>query len=428
MITGLYPHAHGITENDGRFGGRAGLEPQDKLAHHELQNAGYELGWFGKWHVDNRRSAAAYGFSGFSLPGYGYPYSTDEYENYLNCRGLQKPCVTVEIAGESGKPAGHRVALTEAERWFDYEAGAARLDGCVESHEAFFLSDLATRWLSDRRGEPFFLRVDPWGPHPAYVTAPPFHGMLDDAPLCLPKNFYSSLADRPQHHRDYRDYWTQTLSLDVDGWVHLQQRALEHCALVEAALLRIVDAIDELGLSDNTYVIFTADHGDAVASNGGVANKGGLMVEETMRIPLLVRGPGIVPATSCDSLVSNLDLGPTVLDLCGQPVHEGMHGHSLVPLLKPDAGRFSRPGLMTQHYGLHEPIVQRAYYERELKLVVQQDGFVELYNLTADPHEVSNLAQDAGSARTLRRLRDALSRRMHAVGDTGLGTENIAGH
>ena len=69
MLTGLYPHAHGITENDGRFGGRAGLDPGDRLVHQPFREAGYRCGWFGKWHVDNHRSAADYGFEGFSLPG-----------------------------------------------------------------------------------------------------------------------------------------------------------------------------------------------------------------------------------------------------------------------------------------------------------------------------------------------------------------------
>ena len=89
-------------------------------------------------------------------------------------------------------------------------------------------------------------------------------------------------------------------------------RALEHVALVEAALLGVVDAVDRNGLADSTLVIFAADHGDAVGSNGGICNKGGLMVEETMRIPLLMRGPGVPPGTTCDRLISNLDLPRTI--------------------------------------------------------------------------------------------------------------------
>ena len=68
-----------------------------------------------------------------------------------------------------------------------------------------------------------------------------------------------------------------------------------------------------IGLARSTLVVFTADHGDAVGSNGGVCNKGGLMLEKTIRIPLLMRVPGIPPGTTCDRLVSNLDLPSTIL-------------------------------------------------------------------------------------------------------------------
>ena len=88
MLTGLYPHAHGLTENDGRFGGRAGLDPSDWLVHQEFTTAGYRAAWFGKWHLDNHSDAGRLGFQGWSLPGYGYPYATNAYEEYLERQGL----------------------------------------------------------------------------------------------------------------------------------------------------------------------------------------------------------------------------------------------------------------------------------------------------------------------------------------------------
>ena len=96
MLTGLYPHAHGVIENDGRCGGRAGLDPGDQSMHQPLRAAGYRCGWFGKWHVDNCRSAADYGFEGFSLPGYGYSYATDEYRRYLEDADLPSPIAEID--------------------------------------------------------------------------------------------------------------------------------------------------------------------------------------------------------------------------------------------------------------------------------------------------------------------------------------------
>jgi arylsulfatase A-like enzyme len=391
MLTGLYPHAHGITENDGRFGGRAGLEPGDWLVHRPLSEAGYRCAWFGKWHLDKSRSAMDYGFEGFSRPGYGYPYATPTYRDYLDRMGLSPPFAEIEIPGESGLAAGTRIPLADADDWFDFESGAARLDGPAEAHEAFFLAHLAEDWLKSLGGEPFFLRIDPWGPHPPYVLARPYHGMLEQGVLELSPGFRFDLDGRPPHHRTYRDYWRATLGLDAEGWRRMVVRALEHVALVEAALIGVLDAVDRLGLAESTLVIFTADHGDAVGSNGGVCNKGGLMVEETMRIPLLVRGPGIASGKTCDRLVANFDIPPSILQICGLEHDVEFHGMSLYEA----TGKLrdeERKGLMAEHYGLHEPLLQRAYYADRWKLVVQESGFAELYDLKADPYEMRNLA------------------------------------
>lgn len=419
MLTGLYPHAHGLTENDGRFGGRAGLHPDDKLIHQALLQQGYRCGWFGKWHLDNTRSAADYGFEGFSLLGYGYPYSTDAYRDYLQRYALAPPIATIEMPGESGLPAGSRVALMEADSWFDYEAGTALLDGPAATHEAGFVATLASEWLEQVGDEPFFLRVDSWGPHPPYCVAEPFTDTVNPAQFELPANFAHELATRPWHHRDYQDYWHNTLGLDQVGWQRMCARALEQATLVEQALLGVVATLERLGLRENTLILFSADHGDAVGSNGGIANKGGLLVEETLRIPLLVSGVGIEAGTENASLVSNMDLAATVLDVCGV-ADEALHGESLKPLFLDEAAAV-RDGWMAQHYGLHQHAVQRAWYQGEWKYVAQAEGFEELYDLAADPCERVNLAGEVVQEVVLRAMREGLYREMVRVGDCGTG-------
>ncbi len=416
MLTGLYPHAHGVTENDGRFGGRAGLDPGDRLVHQPLRDAGYRCGWFGKWHVDNHRSAADYGFEGFSLPGYGYPYATPEYRRYLEDAGLPPPVAEIEMSGESGLAVGTQIDLVDADEWFDYESGVARLDGPAEAHEVFFLSRLVERWLDSLGRDPFFARIDPWGPHPPYLLAAPWRGMFEPSAVEPSHNLLFDLAGRPSHHHRYRDYWRTTLGLDAQGWRRMVARALEHVALVEAALLGVVEAVDRIGLADSTLVVFTADHGDAVGSNGGVSNKGGLMVEETMRIPLLMRGPGVPPGTTCDRLVSNLDLPTTILRMCGIDEGVRMHGRNLAELVGEPRAPW-RTGFMAQHYGLHEPAPQRCWYADDWKLVVQEDGFTELYDLDADPHEMRNLADDPEHRVRLESLQAGLRDAMSETGD-----------
>ncbi|MDE0048128.1 MAG: sulfatase-like hydrolase/transferase, partial [bacterium] len=194
----------------------------------------------------------------------------------------------------------------------------------------------------------------------------------------------------------------------------LSRRALQSAALCETALVRLLDVLEDSGRIDDTIIIFTADHGDAVASNGGMTNKGGLMVEETLRIPMLIAGPGI-PQGSNDSLVCNIDLAPTLLDLCGITAHE-MDGTSLCPLLR-RTGPLPRDGLMTEHYGLTTPLWQRAFHQEHWKLVVQADGFTELYDLACDPAEMNNLADSATHAGTLRDMQGDLAKALARYGD-----------
>lgn len=412
MLTGLFPHAHGLTENDGRFGGREGLDVRDWMIHHPLRDAGYRCGWFGKWHVDNRYSALQYGFEGFSLPGYGNPYACGAYRDYLQRKGLPEPVARVAIRNEFAFAEGTALDVIENRDWFDCVSGVAALDGPESLHEAYFVSEQAALWLDSLGSEPFFVRVDPWGPHPPYLLPAPFFGMLDAHHIGLPANFHSKLEHRPDHHRAYRDYWRTAVGLDEESWRKLYQHSLEHVILVETALCKLLDHID----LDNTVVIFNSDHGDAVGSNGGVANKGDLMVEATMQIPLLMAGRGIPAGEVCDQLVGNLDIAPTLLDLCGIDIGHSLHGMSLVPLLNAGGGRW-RSGQMMQHYGLQEPIVQRAWYRDYYKLVIRQDGYRELYDLARDSGELENLAFDPEYQAELESMEQELIQAMRAVND-----------
>ena len=420
MLTGLYPHAHGLTENDGRFGGREGLDASDWMVQQSLLDAGYRCAWFGKWHVDNYQSAQDYGFEGFSLPGYGYPYGTDEYREYLHRNGLERPVATVEIAGESAVGPGERIDFCAASNWFAYEAGSAILEGPAETHEAFFVADLAARWLDSLDDEPFFLRVDTWGPHPPYIVAEPYLDRIADLDPGLPENFITDLSHRPGHHRDYRDFWQSRLQLDTAGWRKMYYRALEQAVMVESALAGLLDKVDW----DNTLVLFTSDHGDAVGSNGGVANKGGLMVEATMHISMLLAGAELPAGETRRQLVSNLDLAPTLLDACGLGSPDGLHGESLMPIAR-RAAEPLRAGLMTEHYGLHVPVAQRAWYRDDYKLVVQEDGFCELYDLSRDPGELSNLAKDPSHAVQRDAMRRELRQAMLGFGDDEARLEKV---
>jgi len=416
MLTGLYPHNHGLTENDGRFGGRGELDPSDQLFSTAFREDGYRCGWFGKWHLSHTQSARDFGFEGWSLGGYGYPYGTPEYARYLRKTGLPDPVIEVELSGESLTPSGTRINLRDQSQWFDYEAGTAILNAPRETHEAFFLADMAADWVRSLNADDrFFMRVDPWGPHPPYIVPKETAVDFDDVDAPVSANLAFDLRHRPDHHRGYRDAWKEALPEEALDHQLLARRALGQAQVIETALLGLVDTLGDLGVLDDTIIVFTADHGDAVGSNGGALNKGGLMVEETMSIPLYVAGPNIPAGQTISDPVANIDLAPTLSQMCGVGFEQG-DGESLVPLWNGEAP--IRAGLMTEHYGLHEPLPQRAWYQGKWKLIVQADGFVELYDLANDPTEMTNLAGVVIQQDRLKAMHRALVAEMDRTGDS----------
>lgn len=200
---------------------------------------------------------------------------------------------------------------------------------------------------------------------------------------------------------------------------------MEHCIIVERAFLRVVEHLKAIGRLEDTIIVFCADHGDAVASNGGVMNKGGLLVEETLRIPLLFAGPGIAKGSTTNNLIGNIDIAPTLLDMCGVTTSMFMQGRSAAAhLAATDATPF-RSELMVEHYGLHVPILQRAFYKGSWKYVIQPDGFEEIYDLSTDPCELENLVGSHAIPNLLEDLRCGLKDEMHRLEDTDPRLERI---
>jgi len=96
MLTGVYPHRHGMLMNNGDCGSRLDFDPGTRLFSHVLRDAGYRCGYFGKWHCGEERGPLDFAFEGWSMLGYGHPYWTDEYAAYLEEFGLPQATVDVE--------------------------------------------------------------------------------------------------------------------------------------------------------------------------------------------------------------------------------------------------------------------------------------------------------------------------------------------
>ena len=415
MLTGVYPHRHGMVMNNGDCGSRLDFEPDARLFSHYLNDAGYRCGYFGKWHVGEERGPLDYGFEGWSMLGYGHAYWDDAYAAYLDEQGLPQAEVDVEWHFGKRELVGQRLRLSDEPNWFRLMESAGRLSTPVETHEAWFVSHLACRWLEERArdGAPFCLRVDVWGPHQPYFVAPPFAGSVDPRSIPEYPNFAHDLADRPAMHRRFRDgrHKACTIGHDWAAWQPVVARCYAHVTQVDAALGRVLDTLDRLGLADNTLVMYTADHGDAIGSQGGVFDKDSLMVEETERIPLALRWPGHLPAGRVtDAFATHMDLVPTALDAARADLPP-MDGESLLRVAADPSAPW-RDDLMCQHHGHGHPAFQRLLAWDRYKYVAHLDDLDELYDLAADPCELRNRIGDPALADVLKKMRQRLARQM----------------
>jgi len=161
--------------------------------------------------------------------------------------------------------------------------------------------------------------------------------------------------------------------------------------------------VAELGLADDTIFVFTADHGEMAGDHGRLGKT--MFFEGSMRVPMIVAGPGIAPGRTNGALVELIDLGKTVCDLCGVTPHALDQGRSLAPILHGECGahretvyaemgcdRMIRDGRWKLHWG--DPISDKRKLGRlHLDKPVTIPGSPgRLYDLENDPHEAQNLA------------------------------------
>ena len=283
-----------------------------------------------------------------------------------------------------------------------------------ETHESFFLATLACEQLEklakSESDQPFSLRVDFWGPHQPHFPTQEFLDLYPKEDFVLPE--YGSYRNRLQgkpgaYYRERSSPFGKDDQLIIpsavnwDEWTEIIRHAFAHITMLDAAGGMIVDKLKELGLDKNTMIIWTTDHGDALASQGGHFDKGSYMSEEVMRIPCAVKWDGVIPAGQVrDELISTIDYPVTILDAAGTAFTKNkVHGRSLLPLLTGKTDQWD-DDLMAETFGhgYGEDINSRMLVHGDYKLIANKESIAELYNLRTDPFELHNLYEDPAFA------------------------------
>jgi arylsulfatase A-like enzyme len=407
LLTGMYPHANGCTENN------VPLRADTPCLPEMLTPGTYATGHYGKWHLGDE-IFPQHGFDEWVSieDGYAKYYSegrdssaASSYHQFLIERGL-----TPEHGSRFGR--GEAARLPE------------------EVGKPAFLAREAVGFLERNRSRPFALYVNFLEPHM------PFFGPRDDqydpADIPLPPNFDAVPGERhPLKTRAYQQAYLQNgfgadtpLETETD-WRRLIARYWGLCSLVDTHVGTILRSLEELGLADNTIVVFTSDHGDMMGSHRLLAKT--VMFEEAVRVPLTIRLPGQRRQRRVAGPVSQVDLVPTLLDLMNAPLPTHLQGASRRTALEsgdaawgedafiewngPNSGlgvdKLGSTNLSTPACGVGPEADIEAAILDPVRSVVTKEGWKlnwsprgehELYDLASDPWERTNRAFDPDQA------------------------------
>ncbi len=417
ILTGVYPHKHGEIKND------AHEAYTHEMYFERLAEAGYKNYYFGKWHA-GKGTALDFGCEGFSIPRYGNPYLTEEYETYLRENDL--PFIEVKVQKNFLDAISENLGIQEGELYKPkFPAYSEYITGILttpkETHEAFFLASLACRKLrkiaESDDGQPFHMRIDFWGPHEPYFAPQEYVDKYDPRKIPEHPNFRDDLKDKPEiYKKDTSHILTEDNELIFPNplpWEEWQKVLAINYAeqtLIDEAGGMILDTLEELGLADNTVVIWAADHGDAVGCHGGHFDKDSYMPQEVLRVPLAIRCPNLIPPGTCDKLVSNIDYPATFLDLANTSFGNSIDGKSLVPLLTQDKDIKWREDLFIETHGHFTTILGRAVVTDRYKYIYNENYMDELYDLQEDPWELNNLIYNEDYKEILQDMKDRLKK------------------
>lgn len=270
------------------------------------------------------------------------------------------------------------------------------------------------------RKTPFFLAVGLYRPHTPYVAPKRYFDMYPPEKIVVPRNPPGYLDTLPAPARRSITRKREQLNLPHDLARRATQAYYASTTFADAQVGRVLDALKRLGLSENTIVLFTSDHGYHMGEHGHWQKT--TLFENAARVPLIISVPGMKTAGRSTPLpVEMVDFYPTLARLCGLPVPEHLSGVSLKPVLE-DINATPRRSALTQYTNGYSLRTARYRYTEW-----GPDGSQgnELYDHAADPKELVNLAGRPASTKLVAELSKLLHQRIAAAHRAPPGVKRI---
>lgn len=377
ILTGQYAHRHGVVDNSSPIPPGTAFFPAD------LQAAGYRTAFVGKWHMGHEDDKPQPGFDHWvSFRGQGVYYNP-----------------TLNVDGTRVDRQGYITDL---------------------------LTDYGIEWIKKQRetDAPFFLYLSHKAVHAEFEPAERHAGRYADVEIPYPatmENTESNYRGKPRWVREQRYSW-HGVDYAYHGQLNFDQfyrRYAESLLALDESIGRVLDYLETAGLSENTLVIYMGDNGFLLGEHGLIDKRNAY--EESIRVPMLAWAPGYVsPSTKVTSLVRNIDIAPTMLELCGASSAIAMDGQSFLPLLAgADASAADREFLYEyywEHAFPHTPTTFALRGDR-YKYIYYHGVWDEneLYDLQTDPKERSNLIRVPAMRGVADAMRDRLFDRLEAA-------------
>jgi arylsulfatase A-like enzyme len=324
LFTGQYPSLHGVTATDGMA--KSAVDPAMHWLDPEsvptmgdwFRAAGYRTHYRGKWHISH---------ADLVVPGTHESLRVNDADGVVDPEAVDayRRADRLDGFGFSGwigrEPHGADKADT----------GVVR-DGMFAEQVVDLFAELAASDGSSGEREPWLAVASFVNPHDIGFTGfgwnalgfPLIPGSIPDVPEAPSQS--DPFAGRPDCQRQFAEVWPKLLYAQEPD---LEYRRLYHFlhTLVDAAIMRILDALEDAGLADDTIVVFTSDHGDLLGAHGGLVQKWHNAFDEAIHVPMLVSGPGIDPdAGGIGIATGHVDVIPTLLGLAGVDVEAATAG------------------------------------------------------------------------------------------------------
>ncbi len=353
ILTGLFSHKHGIVDNQAPMPEGLTFFPQ------YLQEGGYETAFMGKWHMGHEDDNPKPGF--------------DKWISFLG-------------QGEYYNPT------------FNIDGKRKKVDGYITD----LLTDYAVEWIRKKREKPFFLYLSHKATHAMFKPAKRHLGKYDNVKIEYPANMADAeenYSGKPAWVKAQRNSWHGVKymyhgQMDFDTFY---RRYCETLLGVDESIGRILKTLEDTGLLENTLVLYMGDNGFSFGEHGLIDKR--QMYEESMRVPLLAYGPGVIkPGTKIKQLVQNIDIAPTTLAVAGIKKPEQMDGESFLPLLKGEEIPWRDAVFYEYYWERNFPQTPTVHGIRTNRYKYMHFHGIwdidELYDLKNDPDEMHNLIND----------------------------------